>query len=94
MNARRAAPDDATFETEPRTVEASRRTGAGTLAMQALIRELAALGWNKLVSHVFADNTASRRLLGKLGFREVGVLERHGNLDGEWRDVVLVELLL
>jgi len=29
-----------------------------------------------------------------LGFREVGVFRRHGQLDGRWRDVLLVERLL
>ena len=38
--------------------------------------------------------SASRALLRALGFREVGVYERHGQLDGVWRDVVIVERLL
>ena len=29
-----------------------------------------------------------------LGFREVGVYEKHGQLDGVWRDVVIVERLI
>ena len=29
-----------------------------------------------------------------MGFREVGVYEKHGQLDGVWRDVVIVERLL
>jgi phosphinothricin acetyltransferase len=37
---------------------------------------------------------ASRRLFGERGFREVGVLEKHGRLDGEWMDVVEVERLI
>jgi phosphinothricin acetyltransferase len=28
------------------------------------------------------------------GFREVGVYEKHGKLDGVWRDVVIVERLI
>ena len=51
-------------------------------------------GFWKLVSRVFTDNTASRRLIGSLGFREVGVYEKHGQLDGVWRDVVIVERLI
>ena len=30
----------------------------------------------------------------QLGFRQVGVYEKHGQLDGEWRDCVIVEILL
>jgi RimJ/RimL family protein N-acetyltransferase len=33
-------------------------------------------------------------LLRGLGFREVGIYRRHARLDGEWRDVVIVERLL
>jgi L-amino acid N-acyltransferase YncA len=40
------------------------------------------------------DNSASRRLVAALGFREVGIYEKHGQLDGVWRDVVIVEKLL
>jgi phosphinothricin acetyltransferase len=53
-----------------------------------------AAGYWKLVSRVFPENLASRRLIASLGFREVGVYERHARLDGVWRDVIIVELLL
>jgi phosphinothricin acetyltransferase len=29
-----------------------------------------------------------------MGFREVGIYEKHGRLDGQWRDVVIVERLI
>jgi L-amino acid N-acyltransferase YncA len=69
----------------------ARGTGAGTAAMRGLIAACEAKGFWKLVSRVFPENIASRRLLASLGFREVGVYERHGKLDGEWKDVVIVE---
>lgn len=72
----------------------ARGHGAGRLAMQGLIGEAERAGFWKLVSRVFPDNVASLKLLGGLGFREVGVYRRHGQLDGAWRDVVIVELLL
>ena len=34
------------------------------------------------------------RLHERCGFRVVGVYQRHGKLDGEWRDCVIVERLL
>jgi phosphinothricin acetyltransferase len=37
------------------------------------------------------ENQASLALIGSLGFREVGIYEKHGQLDGVWRDVVIVE---
>lgn len=73
---------------------AARGRGAGRAAMEALIVAATAAGFWKLVSRVFVENTASRALLRGLGFREVGVYERHARLDGAWRDVVIVELLL
>lgn len=71
-----------------------RGKGAGFLAMQALIEASGQVGLWKLMSRVFPENSGSRALLRKVGFREVGIHEKHGRLDGLWRDVVLVERLL
>ena len=48
-------------------------------------------GFWKLLPRIFVENGASRSLIRKFGFREVGVYEKHGKLDGVWRDVVIVE---
>lgn len=68
-----------------------RRHGAGRVALSELIRQAQAKGYWKLVSRVFVENQASRTLIASLGFREVGIYEKHGQLDGVWRDVVIVE---
>jgi phosphinothricin acetyltransferase len=68
--------------------------GAGRLTLEALLQQAEQAGFWKLVSRVFIENAASRRLLHALGFREVGVYEKHAQLDGVWRDVVIVERLL
>lgn len=73
---------------------AARGRGAGRLAMHALIEAVEEDGFWKLVSRVFVENAPSRRLLASLGFREVGVYEKHARLDGVWRDVVIVERLI
>ncbi|UBV44647.1 arsinothricin resistance N-acetyltransferase ArsN1 (plasmid) [Deinococcus taeanensis] len=73
---------------------AKRGTGAGTAAMQALIPAARAAGYWKLLSRVFPENTASRKLLASVGFREVGTYEKHAQLDGVWKNVVIVELVL
>jgi phosphinothricin acetyltransferase len=62
--------------------------------MRALIEAAERAGFWKLLSRVFVENAASRRLLAGHGFREVGIYERHGQLDGVWRDVVITERLL
>lgn len=71
-----------------------RGIGAGTVAMRALITESQRRGYEKLVSRIFVENVASRAMMRKLGFREVGIYNAHARLDGVWRDVVIVELLL
>jgi phosphinothricin acetyltransferase len=71
-----------------------RGRGFGRAAMEALIAECEARGYWKLVSRIFPENTASLSLCRALGFREVGVYRRHAKLDGEWRDCVVVELLV
>ena len=73
---------------------AVRGQGAGRVAMRALIASAAQAGFWKLLSRIFIENTASRRLMASVGFREVGIYEKHGQLDGVWRDVVIVERLI
>jgi L-amino acid N-acyltransferase YncA len=70
-----------------------RGKGAGHLALSSLMQECETAGLWKLVSRIFVENSASRRLMRRLGFREVGIYEKHGQLDGVWRDVVIVEYL-
>ena len=76
------------------TAGEARGRGAGTLAMEALISAAEEAGFWKLVSRVFVENEPSRKLLLFLGFREVGVHDKHARLDGVWRDVVVVERLI
>ena len=64
------------------------------VAMEALISAAELAGFWKLSSRILVENESSRRLLLSLGFREVGVHEKHARLDGSWRDVVVVELLI
>ena len=72
----------------------NRGQGVGAIAMKALIEAATVAGFWKLLSRVFVENKASLALLRSVGFREVGVHEKHGKLDGAWRDVVAVERLL
>ena len=71
-----------------------RGRGVGREAMERLVAECEASGCWKLVSRIMATNAPSRRLMERLGFREVGVHRNHARLEGTWRDVVIVELLL
>jgi len=71
-----------------------RGRGAGRAVLAALIETADAAGLHKLTSRVFPENAASRALLKGLGFEKIGLHRRHGQLDGRWRDCVIVERLL
>lgn len=58
-----------------------RGRGAGRLAMETLLQEAERAGFWKLESRVFVENVPSLALLRSLGFREVGVYEKHAQLD-------------
>jgi L-amino acid N-acyltransferase YncA len=73
---------------------AARGRGLGALLLRALCAGAEESGLYKLTSRVFADNAASRAAHVAAGFQEVGIQRRHGRLDGEWKDCVLVERLL
>ena len=72
----------------------ARGHGIGRRLLAALIDEARDRGCWKLTSRIFPFNTASRALCRACGFREVGVYEKHGRLDGRWLDVVIVERLI
>jgi phosphinothricin acetyltransferase len=71
-----------------------RGTGAGRAALDGLCRAYGERGFWKIVSRIFPENAASLALHKRCGFREVGTYHRHGKLEGEWRDCVIVERLL
>ena len=73
---------------------AARGTGAGRAALEGLCRAYAERGFWKIVSRIFPENRASLVLHERCGFRVVGVYRRHGKLEGQWRDCVIVERML
>ena len=72
----------------------ARGIGAGHMALVRLCCLYTELGFWKLVSRIFPENTASLALHARIGFQVVGVYRRHGKVDGVWRDCVIVEKLL
>lgn len=68
--------------------------GLGRRLLEALVDAARERGYWKLVSRIFPFNTASLALCRRCGFREVGVYEKHGHLDGRWLDVVIVERVI
>ncbi|MDX6599031.1 MAG: hypothetical protein QOE87_2918 [Gaiellales bacterium] len=72
----------------------ARGRGVGRHLLDALAGAAEDAGFYKLTSRIFTTNAASLAVHRAAGFYEVGVQPRHGRLDGEWKDCVLVERLL
>lgn len=69
----------------------SRGRGYGTDAARVRTRyAFEVLGLRLLMSEVFAENAASLRMLGRVGYREVGRIPRRHWKRGAFRDVVLL----
>lgn len=69
----------------------ARGRGVGMALMHLLISESEAAGFWTLQSGIFPENKGSIVLHEKVGFRKIGVRERVGKLDDEWKDNVLFE---
>lgn len=69
----------------------ARRGGVGAALLRGIEEAAATAGYFKLIAKVFASNGPSLRLFAAAGWRTVGTHERHGRLDGEWKDVVVLE---
>jgi phosphinothricin acetyltransferase len=73
---------------------AARGGGVGRRLLTHLSVFAESRGYHKLTSKIFPENEASLALMRACGFRDVGIHRRHARLDGDWRDVVVVERLL
>ncbi|PZF71911.1 GNAT family N-acetyltransferase [Taibaiella soli] len=63
----------------------------GTRLLRQLITESEANGIWTLQAGIFPENKASIRIHEKEGFRLVGYREKIGQMDGIWRDTLLLE---
>jgi L-amino acid N-acyltransferase YncA len=69
----------------------ARRLGVGRALLEALALEAGRDGRYKLIAKIFTTNEASIALFRACGWRDVGVHYRHGKLDDEWKDVLVME---
>jgi [ribosomal protein S5]-alanine N-acetyltransferase len=61
--------------------------GVGTAAVAlAVDHAFGPVGLHRIEATVRPENAASLRVLGKLGFRDEGLLQRYLEVDGAWRD--------
>jgi phosphinothricin acetyltransferase len=72
----------------------ARGQGLGRRLLDELSTEAERHGLYKLTSRIFTDNHASLAAHDAAGFDRAGIQRRHGKLDGEWKDCVLVEKLI
>lgn len=68
-----------------------RGQGVGRLLLEALLRSAEDAGIWTVQTGIFPENTASRQLHERCGFRVVGRRERIGRLHGVWRDTLFLE---
>ena len=74
--------------------ESARGQGVGRALMDAVVESAVADGIWTIQAGMFPENAASLALHESVGFRFVGRFERIAQLDGVWRDTVLLELRL
>ena len=69
----------------------ARGGGVGRALMEALIASTDEAGIWTIQTSIFPENEASVALHERLGFRVVGRREGIAQLDGQWRDTLLLE---
>jgi L-amino acid N-acyltransferase YncA len=69
----------------------ARGKGVGGALLDALIAASEDAGFWTLYAGIFPENGASLALFRRRGFRDYGVQEKVGKMDGRWRDVVMLE---
>jgi phosphinothricin acetyltransferase len=79
------------FENSVYVAASAQGRGIGRGLLEGLIERAEAAGIWTLTAGIFPENKASLRLHLGCGFRLVGVHERLGELNGVWRDVLLLE---
>jgi L-amino acid N-acyltransferase YncA len=69
----------------------ARGQGIGKVLLRALVKESERAGIWTLQAGIFPENVTSIAIHQACGFRQVGYRERIGQMNGVWRDVVLME---
>jgi phosphinothricin acetyltransferase len=61
---------------------------------RALLDRARAWGYHHLVAKIVADNVASLEYNRRFGYTVVGTQREVGYIDGAWRDVTIMQLIL
>ncbi|KFF01600.1 GNAT family N-acetyltransferase [Chryseobacterium luteum] len=65
--------------------------GLGSVLLKKMILDSESHGFWTLQASIFPENEASIRFHQKNGFRTVGIRKKIGKLNGQWKDVILLE---
>lgn len=65
--------------------------GLSSILLKKLIVDSEERGFWTLQANIFPENEVSLKFHAKFGFRTVGVRKKLGKLNGEWKDVVMLE---
>ena len=68
--------------------------GYGTTMKKHLLKRCKALHYHNLIARIFANNQVSIDYNQKLGYRIVGTQKEAGYINGNWQDVVIMEVIL
>jgi phosphinothricin acetyltransferase len=71
--------------------EAARGQGVGLRLLTELVESTESAGIWTIQAGIFPENNASVHIHEKAGFRLVGTHEKLGQMNGQWRDVLLME---
>ncbi len=70
------------------------RKGYGSRLKRYMIDRCKAYGYHHLVARIWASNTASIEYNKHFGYEIVGIQKEIGYVDGQWRDVALMQLVI
>lgn len=85
--------DEKTIEIGYRVIPEARSLGYCTDAVKAFIDHLFSSEVLKVIAESNPKNTASRKVLEKVGFREAGYKKKTFEVNGVWLDAVLYEMI-
>jgi len=83
-----------TCETAIYLRQSETRKGYGSKMKRWIIDKCRVLGYHHLVAKIFALNTASIEYNKKLGYEMVGRQKEVGFINGQWQDVVIMQLII
>jgi len=69
----------------------ARGKGVGKALLNELIRQSEENGFWTLTAGIFPENEASLKIHRNAGFKVLGIREKIGKMNGQWRDTVLLE---